>query len=231
MLRPQKKVSKREIKEDQLVSRYFQIRKWVEDNKRLATYIVGTPVVAVAALLLWNAKQNDANNEASTRLARILPYYTDGRYEQAVSGIVQEGIQGLQQIVDNYGSTPSGEYAKLYLANCYLAEGKYDRARGYFKDVDVSDKLLGASALAGVATCAEAMGNREEAAMYFEKAALNDMTELSAPEYLVDAAENYSAVGNKAKAGELLETLKKEFPSSSYARDFNRYRAQYAPST
>ena len=51
---------------------------------------------------------------------------------------------------------------------------------------------------------------------------------MQAPENLQRAAANYAAVGKKEKAIELLQMLKKEFPSSSYARDVDRYIAQYS---
>jgi hypothetical protein len=39
---------------------------------------------------------------------------------------------------------------------------------------------------------------------------------------------NYAAVGKKEKAIELLQTLKKEFPTSTTAREVDRFIAEYS---
>jgi tetratricopeptide (TPR) repeat protein len=228
MLKPQKKVSKKEIKEDKLVTTYFEAQSWLENNKRLASYIVAAPVVLVLLWFWWHAKRVEANDTATTQFAKIVSYYDAGQYEKAINGVPQEGAQGLQAIVDENGSTPAGEIARLYLANSYFALKNYDKALEYYNDVSVSDKLLTASAYAGEAASYEAKQDYEHAGKYFEKAASKNMTLVAAPDNLQRAAVNYAAAGQKDKAVELLKTLKKEFPASSQAREADRYIAEYA---
>ena len=226
MLKPQKKVSKKEIKEDKLVTQYFAIRSWIDQNQRLAMYIVATPIVIVLLWFWWNSKRAEWNETATTQLAKIIPYYDEGKYDQAIQGVPQEGAQGLKAIVDEYGSTPAGEIAKIYLANAYFQKKEYDQALEYYDDISVSDNMIEASALAGMAACYEAQGKYKDAAKYFEKAAAKNMVLTQAPDNLQRAAINYAAVGEKNKAKELLETIKKEFPTSSQARDIDRYIAE-----
>jgi len=161
-------------------------------------------------------------------LAKVSPYYDAGKYDQAINGVPQEGTQGLQAIVDEHGSTKAGQLAKLFLANSYYALKNYDKALEYYNDVSVSDKMVSATALAGVAACYEAKEDFSEAASYFEKAASKNMTSMQAPENLQRSAVNYAAVGKKEKAVELLQTLKKEFPASIYAREVDRFIAEYS---
>jgi TolA-binding protein len=71
-------------------------------------------------------------------------------------------------------------------------------------------------------------GDFSHAASYFEKAASKNMSLMQAPENLQRAAMNYAAAGEKEKAVELLQTLKKEFPTSPYARDVDRFIAEYS---
>jgi tetratricopeptide (TPR) repeat protein len=228
MLKPQKSISKKEIKEDRLVTTYFQSRKWIEENKRLAGYIIAIPFIIVLLLFWWGQKTNEWNDEASTMLAKITPYCDEGRYELAINGVPQEGVQGLQAIVDEYGSTATGQFAKLYLANCYFTMENYDKALEYYDDISISDKMITASALAGVAACYEAKGDFNEAASYFEKAASKNMTLMQAPENLQRSAINYAAAGKKDKAVEILQTIKKQFPTSPNARDVDLYIAEYS---
>jgi len=228
MLKPQKKLSRREIKEDKLVTTYFKARSWIEENKRLVGYIIAAPLIIVAIWFWWNQKTNEWNENAAAMLAKVAPYYDEGKYELAINGVPQEGIQGLQAIVDEHGSTTTGQYAKLYLADSYYALKNYDKALEYYDDVSASDKMITASAIAGKAICYEAKGDFSQAASYFEKAASKNMTLAQAPENLQRSAVNYAAAGKKEKAIELLKTLKKEFPTSSYARDVERFIAEYS---
>lgn len=227
MLKPKKGISKREIKEDKLVTSYFKTRAWIEENRRLVSYIVAIPIVLIAVLWFVENNRRQNNERATTDLAKVYQLYDQGQYKLAIDGIPQENIRGLQSIVDDYSSTEAGEMAKLYLADCYFNLNDYDNALKYFQGVDISDKLLSSSALAGEASCYEAKGNHEEAASLYEKAASKYMTALQAPEDLFNAANNYSKAGKKDKAAEMLNRLKKEFPSSSYARDIDRYRAEF----
>jgi tetratricopeptide (TPR) repeat protein len=227
MLKPKKGISKREIKEDRLVTSYFKTRGWVEQNKRLVSYIISVPIILLAVFWFIENNRRQSNDRATTDLAKVFHLYDQGQYQLAVDGIPQENIRGLQSIVDDYGSTHVGEMAKLYLADSYFNLNNYDKALKYFQSVDISDKLLSSSALAGEASCYEAQGKHDEAASYYEQAASKYMTALEAPDDLFRAAENYSKAGKKEKAAEMLQRLKKQFPTSTYARDTDRYLAEF----
>ena len=228
MLKPQKKVSRREIKEDKLATTYFEARQWIDANKRLVGYIVAAPIIIVVLWFLWSQKTTEWNNKAATMLAKVLPYYDSEKYDLAVNGNPQEGVQGLQAIVDEYGSSQTGQMAKLFLANSYFALKNYDKALQYYDDISVKDKMTSASAYAGMAACYEIKKDFAKAASYFEKAASKNMTLVQAPENLQRAAVNYAASGKKEKAVELMLMLKKEFPTSSVARDADRFIAEFS---
>jgi TolA-binding protein len=227
MLKPQKKVSRREIKEDKLVTKYFETRQWVEENTKLLSYIAMGIVAVLVVGFLWSKNQAESNDKATTLLAKVIPLYDGNKFDLAINGVPQEGIQGLQAIVDEYGSTKTGEIAKLYLANSYFAIKNYDKALEYYDDISVSDKMIKSSAIAGMAACYEVKGDFNKAASYFEKAASKNMTLTQAPENLQRAAINYAASGKKDKAVEILQALKKEFPTSPYAREVDRFISEY----
>ena len=227
MLKPKKGISKREMKEDKLVTTYFKTRTWIDQNKRLVSYIVAVPVILLA--IFWFVENNrlQSNERATTDLAKVYQLYDQGQYKLAINGIPQENIRGLQSIVDDYGSTDAGEMAKLYLADSYFNIGDYEKALKYFQGVDVNDKLLSSSALAGEAACYGAEGNYAEAGRFYEQAASKYTTSLQAPDDLFNAADNYSKAGDKEKAAEMLHRLKKEFPSSTYAQNLDQYLAEF----
>jgi tetratricopeptide (TPR) repeat protein len=225
MLKAKKKITKKEIKEDKLVSAYFEATTWYEENKKLLRNVLtGVVIVAIVAVVIRNNMVSN-NEQATTELAKIMKYYDEGKYEAAVNGIPQENIRGLLAVVNEYGSTHAGAFAKFYLANAYFALGNYDQALTYYLDVSLDDELLQASAYAGAAACYEAKGDRANAASYYERAALRGKNNIQAAEHLQFAALNYAAAGKKEKAIDLLKKVKKDYPTSSVARDVDRYLA------
>lgn len=227
MLAPKKKISKREIKQDKLVENYFKAKAFYLDNQKL---ILGAAaglvlIVFVVIIIINNAKAN--SETATTELAKVIKIYDQSSYQQAIDGLPGKNIRGLKSIVEDYGSTESGEIAKIYLANSYYSLGNVDAALRYYEDFSGDGDILKATAYAGAAVCYESKGNKEKAAEYFLKASKVVNSEAITPEYLTNAARLYSSLGEKEKAKKLLDQLKKDFSNSQYARDYDRYLAEY----
>jgi tetratricopeptide (TPR) repeat protein len=226
MLKPKKKISKKEIKEDKLVTTYFEATTWYETNKKIVNGVLAGVVILAIVIVAYMNNVTSNNVKANTELGKVLPYYDQGKFDLAINGNLQENIRGLQSIADDYGSTKSGELAKFYLANAYFAQNDHDKALKYFLDVSISDELIAASALSGAASCYEAKGDFEKAASMFEKAAFKSAKDVNAAENMFNAARNYLTIGKKEKAAELFKKVKKDFPTSLVARDIDRWIAQ-----
>jgi tetratricopeptide (TPR) repeat protein len=226
MLKPKKKISKKEIKEDRLVTTYFEATTWYQNNKKIVNGAL-TGIVILAIVVVAYLNNVNANNlKATTELGEILNYYDQGNFDVAINGDLQQNVRGLQSIVDDYGSTKAGELATFYLANSYFAKAEYDKALQYYRDVNVSDELVATSALAGAAACYEAKGDHEKAAATYEKAAFNSAKDVNVADNMFRAAQNYMNAGNKEKAVELFKKVKKDYPNSSVARDIDRWIAE-----
>ena len=151
MLKPKKKISKKEIKEDRLVTGYYEATTWYQANKKTVNGVLtGIVILAIVAVAYLN-NVNSNNQKATTELGKILTYYDQGRYDIAINGNLQENVRGLQAIVDDYGNTKAGGLATMYLANSYFAQGNYEKALKYFDEVSVNDEMVNASAISGAA--------------------------------------------------------------------------------
>lgn len=226
MLKPQKKISKREMKQDPLITWYFEAQKWFESRKKLLSYVGFGVIALVAAGWIYTNNRTQAEQNASTALGKVLRYYDLGQYELAINGIPQENVRGLQSIVDEYDGTASGEQAQFYLANAYYNQQQYDKALENFSGADLDDPKVVASVGAGEGACHEALGQFAEAGASFERAAGAASDQLLTPEYLYHAARNFIKSGDRVRAESLLTKLKKEHPTSVYAREVDKLLAQ-----
>jgi tetratricopeptide (TPR) repeat protein len=226
MLRPKKKLSRKEIKQDKLITTYFRVYdKLYNYRKHLIVLLVIVVAGALGAILYHNNVQAE-NQRAMTELGKVYPLYDQGQYHQAIHGSPEQNLPGLSDIVRNYGSTDAGRLATFYLANAYYHNGDYDNAYRYFDMFRGSDPLLRASALAGKAAIHEIRGEPAQAAELFEQAATRFGATAITPENLKHAGRNYLEAGMHGKALSMFERLQNEFPESAYAREVDRYLAQ-----
>lgn len=228
LLHPKKKVTKRQMKEDALISTYVKATKWYEDHKRQVSMGLTALIVVVIAALIYANNQASNNEKAMTELGKVFGYFDAGQYQVALEGIPERNIPGLKSIVENYGGSRSGELARFYLATVYYTLGRYDEALEQFDAFDPPKGVLEVSRLSGIAACYEAKGQYDRAAEYFERAAVRYPQDLSAAENLSHAGRNHGFAGNRNKAVELFKKLKKDYPTSVQARDADRYIAQFS---
>jgi TolA-binding protein len=210
MLTPQKKIHRKEIKEDALVTWYFRITRWIAPYRRYFN-IGGVVVLAAVALsvLMTSSKKNaEANAQGKLGVAEQSYFLNDyGRL-----------IQDMKPILNKYPGTRAAGMAAFYLANAYFAQGNYGEAETFFKlyaDKYADDPMLTASSLAGLAQVAESKNETAKAAVLYEKAGRKYKNSFAAPFYLKEAVRCYAQTGNKAAAENLLERIEKKYPGNS----------------
>ncbi len=226
MLRPKKKISKRELKQDALVTTYAELTSFYETHKKNISIGITALVVVIIAAVVYFKNRSDNNEMAMTQLGSVYAIYDAGQYQLAIDGIPERNIRGLRSIVENYGSSNAGNIARFYLAGAYYQLGNYDEALKFFEDCSPADELMAVSRLAGMADCYEAKGEYLKAAENFEKAASKNSKDVSIADNLNNAARNYARAGEKEKALDLYRRLKKNYPSTTYGREADRYIEQ-----
>ncbi|MBU2445405.1 MAG: hypothetical protein KJ666_07520 [Bacteroidetes bacterium] len=227
MLAPKKKISKREIKQDKLVENYFKVKSFYLDYQKFILGVGGAIVLIVFVAIFLSNKSKENAEIANTELARVFKLYDQSSYQQAIDGVPGKNIRGLKSIVEDYGSTESGETAKLYLANSYMNLSNIDEALKYYQDYSGDIDLMKAASYAGIASCFEVKNDLKEAAEYFMKAARVVKNAAVTPEYLTNASRVYSLLGEKEKAKKILDQMKKDFPDTQFARDYDKYAAEF----
>ena len=233
MLIPKKRITKKELKHDPLFTTLGQLEVFYNENKKYISYALTGIVIVVIAIFMFVNNRRANNEKAAAEFGKVFKLYDAAindpkQYTVLINGQPDRGIMGLKAIVDNYGGSESGELARFYLADVYFNLGQYDEALKQFDAFSGGDKLLRASALAGMGGCLEVKKEYEKAASEYEKASSVASNESSAPEYLNAAARCYGLAGEKEKAVTLFKRLKKEYPTSSFGREADRYISQFS---
>ena len=226
MLAKKKKLSKKEIKEDKLVTTFYEAKSYYEKNQTMIFAVTGAIIVIIFAVLFFTNKTKENDLLASVELSRVVNTYNAGLYQQAIDG--KEGTQeiGLLKIVDEYGGTEQGELARIYLANAYFYTQQYEKAMEEYDNYSGSDNLMISAALAGIASCYEVKNDFANAAKYFSKAADVSKFVPSNPDYLLNAGINLIKIENYKEAKVVLNKIKNEYTTAPASRQVDRYLAQ-----
>ena len=223
MLTKRKKLSKREIKEDKLVTTYYKVYNYFNENKNRIGMYAGGLLVVIAAIYFYMNNKAENNLQAGIQLSRVMGLYDSGAYLEAIEGRQGTNIVGLKKIVSDYGSTENGEIAKVYLANSYQMLGNIEEAYKCYEDYSGSSKIFKASALSGEAGYYANKKEFEKAADLYRSASRVSKENVSNPEYMLKAAINYIDAGNKEEAKDLLETIRKDYQTSTAFREVDKY--------
>ena len=223
MLTKKKKLSRKEIKEDKLVSTYYKAYGFFEENRsRLLTY-GGILVVIIIAVIYFINHKKEVNQEAGLALSRVIDLYDKGSYLEAIEGRAGTNILGFKKIAEQYDGTENGETAKIYLANSYNRLGKLDEAFKYYESYSGDIPLLKAASLAGQAGYYAYKNEFEKAGDLFRDAAHVTETNPENADYLLKSAINYIQAGKNEIAKEELNTIKTDYKTSSANREVDRY--------
>ncbi len=225
MLAKKKKITRKEIKEDKLVTSFYQVQDFYFKYQKQILIAAGAIAVIILAFVIYSNKIQQENQDASVALARIMPSYKAKNYKEAIEGKAGTNIIGLKQIVENDGSSETGESAKIFLAHSYYMLGQYDNALKYYKDYSGSIDLFQSTALAGAAACYEAKGNIQKAAEFFQDAAFVTKENPQNVNYLLRAGLDYHQIGKNEEAKKYFNVIKKEYYKTEIGKKIENYLA------
>lgn len=195
---------------------------YVRDNKRSLTIIGGAALAVIAAYFGYNAfivKPQEENARKEMFVAES--YFGMDSIQLAIKG--DGSYPGFEEIVENYGSSPSGNLANYYLGMSYLKQGDFQKAIEALKNYDAEDDVTGALALGGIASANLELGNTDEALKFYKKAADWDKNQFTRPLFLMKTAFVYEQKKDYQSALDIYEQIKKDFPFSTEARDIEKY--------
>ncbi len=130
---------------------------------------------------------------------------------------------GFLDVIEQYGSTPSGNLAKHYAGICYLKTGDLEQAAAFLAKYSPVKGLPGAIVNAqnyGLqGDVAVERDDYKQAISFYEKAVKAADNNLTAPMYLRKAGLAAQAAGDNARAAAYFQRVMDEYPASMDARD------------
>jgi tetratricopeptide (TPR) repeat protein len=192
----------------------------VENQKPLMIVISAIIVVVLAVLGYQKFIVQPGEEKAQNEIFVAQGYFEQDSLYKALHG--DGRYAGFLEIIDNYGSTPTGNLARYYAGICYLKLGEFENAIKNLKKYSSGDPLTSAMALGGIGDAYLELGKNEKAISYYTKAAKKE-NELTSPAFLMKAAMTSELVGNYKKALEMYETIRTTYPRSAEGRDIDRY--------
>ncbi|GAB4379145.1 MAG: hypothetical protein Kow0042_28230 [Calditrichia bacterium] len=211
MLKPKKKITRRELKEDKFVTFTLKARDFIEENAKLLVRVGIGVLILIILVSFYVRSKRSANIQANALLgeAQLLMMQGDTSRVETL----------LKQLVEDYSGVTAAGQGCFLLGKLYWEKEDFTQAETYFKkyiDDYADDDLLTASALAGYADCLFQKGEIREAARNYEKAGrINRELPLSAS-YLYSAARAYMDIQETEKARALAEEIIKNYETSDF---------------
>lgn len=210
MLKPKKRYTKKELKQDKFVLATLKAKDFLEKNSKLIFRSVIAVLVIVIVAIFWTRSKEAANFEAAIMLAQTQMALVNGP-KDAVK-------DSLDFLIDNYDGTESAGQASFILGRIYWEDNDFENAKIYLKryiDDYLDNTVISQTTLSSYADCLVVEKNYSEAAKYYEKAAKINADYSGTASFLYSAAAAYKDAGDFKKAEKLLNKLLNDFERTS----------------
>jgi tetratricopeptide (TPR) repeat protein len=199
--------------------------QFIESNQKILTYIIGGIIIVI--LLFFGFKKfisAPKEKKAQTAMFKAEYYFEKDSLDLALNGDGESN--GFLDIIDDYGSTKSGNLARYYAGVCYLNKGEYQKAIDYLKKFSSDDIIVSGMALGSIGDAYMSLNNTSKAIDYYLDAANKNPNDFVSPVYMLKAGWAYEIMGNWIEARAIYERIKKEYPQAREARDIDKYIAR-----
>lgn len=213
MLRPRRRLTKKEIKEDRFVTWTFKVTTFVQKNMRL---LIGALVVILVVVFgsLGTVKYLNA------RKARAMDALAEARILR-ISDKPEEAMDQCRLVLEEFGGTESAGKALVMLGQLHTEAGAYEEARGSFRtylEKYSDDDATIHTSVEGIAASLEEEGKYEEAAAERTAFVEKHPDSLFAPRALFEAARCAELAGQPDRARRVLQQLLDTYPEVQIAR-------------
>jgi TolA-binding protein len=198
---------------------------FINQNRISLGIIFGALILAVGGYFFYQ-KVYVANKEAEAQklLFHSEQYLNADSLRLAING--DGNNPGLEEIVDEYGVSPSGNLARYYLGMAYMKMKDYNKAIEVLRSYDAKDAATGSIVYGAIGDANMELKNTDEAISFYQKACSENPNNFTTPIMLMKLAIAQELKGNYKEAKDAYTLIKKDYSTSNEASQVDKYIAR-----
>ena len=209
---------------DVLAEQLSRSERFIEEHKVFIFSIAGIIALVITGFFLYNYYIDSQNDIAQNEMYQAVYYFENDSLDLALRG--DGNHLGLLDIIDDYGSTPTGNLANFYAGVIYIKKGNLNSAIPFLEDFSSDDYLLQARAYSLLGDIYMDSKEFETAAALYDKAADNNPNEYFTPQYLMKSALAYELLEKYDEAAKKYDLIIEKFGKSVEADKAKKYKAK-----
>jgi tetratricopeptide (TPR) repeat protein len=224
-----RKITRKELKQDEFVEAAVDFGKWLEDNWPRVLRWVAAVAAVVLIVVAWTAYSRHKRTEAELRLSSLLADYdrqeTEGFEDPAE---LETLLADLDEVADAASGSPAA-VAHLYRGSALYQLERYDEAEAELQDaISDADKrgTLYPTANAVLANVYEAMGRVDEAVALLDGLLDEAVPSVPQDQLLLQTGLIYERAGRSEEARERLQRVTDEYANTAAAGEARRLLTQ-----
>jgi tetratricopeptide (TPR) repeat protein len=195
--------------------------QFVEKNQKILMYaIMGIIVVVLAYFGYQKFYISPMEDNAQEQIFMAQKYFEMDSLQRALHG--DGNALGFIDIIDDYGSTKTGNLAKYYAGICYLKMGNFEEAIDQLESYDPVDQLIGPMAIGAIGDAYLELNEPDKAVSYYLDAANEVNNDFTSPMFLYRAGMTYEMLGQYDDAYDAYNKIYKEYFRSNEGRNIER---------
>lgn len=190
--------------------------QFLEKNAKQVGIAIGAVVLVVLAVFAYTTYIVAPNSaEAGKEMSKAIKWFETDSMALALNG--NSDHAGFLDIMDEYSGTPAGNSAHYYAGLAYFSQGSFQDAIEILDGYSASDVATAAMAKGVIGDAFAELGQMDDAADYYKKAANATDNNFTTPLFLWKAGLALEAQGDANKAVPLYQRIADDYPKSRQA--------------
>lgn len=209
-----------------LAERLGKGEEYLEKNKKQVFIVGGLVAIIIIGILGFRYFKEEQNKKAQNEMFQAVYYFEADSLDKALNG--DGNYYGFLDIIDNYPLSDGANLSHYYAGMIYMqqAEPDYEEAIAHLKEFSSDDLIIQGRAYALLGDAYMELGNANEAAGFYKKAANYKPNEFISPQYWVKAALAYESFGDLENAVACYDKIVTEYPKSNEIHAARKQKAR-----